>query len=138
MKNAQRTWITAIIGLAAVGLVIWLSPSPNYQARGILLPAQRIRPPISPNSVTLLSDPPFAGKVMGYINIERHYPASGNLAQRQIDQLAQKLAAQVGANTVVVNNFRLGAVTSSRYIYVFQATAYYAPTIKSVLESSNR
>jgi len=137
MTDKQRTWINAIIGLAAVAIVIWLSPSPDYQAHGILLPAQQTRSAISPDSVIQIANRPISAKLMGHINIERHYPSTNQKAQRQIGKLAQKLAAQVGANAIVVNSFRLGAVTRTRYIYVFQGTAYYAPLVKSTLEFSS-
>lgn len=138
MSQQQRVWISSIIGLIAVVLVVVLSPSPNYQARGILLPSKEVRTPISPSAVVQLPNRPFNGKVMGHINIERHYPASAQTAHKEIAELAKRLSAQVGANGFVVSLFRIGQVTSTTFIYVFQATAYYSPTVKSSLELSRQ
>jgi len=134
----SRLWISTVIGLLAVALVIWLSPAPNYKARGILLPAKQTQSAIAAQSVTALLPPPTAGKVMGYINIERHYAMDEGWARQEIHQLAQKLAAQVGANAFVVNFFGVGQVTSTQSIYIFRATAYSMPSIPSSMEPSLR
>ena len=134
MTEQQRKWTSGLIGFIAVLLIIWLSPSPVYKARGILLSTQTIRSPIAPSSVTQLSNRPFGASILGYINIERHYPAPNNLAHQEIVQLAKQLSSQVGANAFVETFFRVGQVTRSKYIYVFHATAYYVPTVQSSME----
>ncbi len=130
-----RLWISTVIGLLAVVLVIWLSPAPNYRARGILLPAKQTRPAIASQSVAALLQS-TAGKVMGYINIEHHYGAEEGSARQEIHELAQKLAAQVGANAFAVTFFGVGQVTSTQSIYIFRATAYSMPSIPNSTESS--
>ena len=134
MINGKRTWIATIVGLVAVTFVVWLSPKPIYKARGILLPAQQVYPPIPSHSVVQLMNRPYNAQVVGYLNIERHYPAPGSQAQQEIARLTQKLSAAVGANGFVVDLFRIGQVTSTKYVYVFRATAYHIPTVQSSME----
>lgn len=121
----NRLWITIVIASIAVIFVVWAAPTQHYQARGILLPAKNLRTPISPASVIRLQNRPMGSKILGYIHIERRYPANNQQAQQQIWQLAQNLAAKVGANGVIINLLQIANVSKGHYIYLFQATAIY-------------
>ncbi|MCB1827850.1 MAG: hypothetical protein KDH94_05415, partial [Coxiellaceae bacterium] len=78
MMEKARTWINLIAGLLAILIIIWLAPAPVYKARGILLPSENARAPISPDSVVLVANRPYKGQLLGHINIENHYPMPGN------------------------------------------------------------
>jgi len=135
VSKQSRVWISTIAGLLAVAIVVWLSPNPDYRAQGVLLPAKQAHSPLSPSSsVARIPNPPALGSFVGNISIERHYSASDQKAEQKIWGLAQKLAAEAGANAVVVKSLQISAVTSFSGIYLFKAVAYYSPPVQNRLE----
>jgi len=131
MKKTIRTWACLVLGLLAAAAAAWIAPDTVYRAHGILLPAREIRAPIGVGQVLRVETAPIEAQPIGSISIERHYStyrgSAPLLAEQEIWDLAAYYAAQVGANTIVINNLRLGQVTKNRFIYLFQATAYYVP-----------
>lgn len=135
MKTKGRLWISVVLGLLAIIILLLFVPRQVYRAAGVLLPAKQTQtqPAISPSAVVRMENSPVTSSLLGYINIERKYPAKGQLAQEQIWALAQKLAAQVGANAVVIKLFQVGGLTKGYYIYVFRGEAIYVPDVQSAL-----
>ncbi len=130
MAEKGRLWIIVIIALIAVIFVIWAAPSQYYQAQGVLLPAKQVRAATLSFSIVRLESRPIGSKLLGYIHIERRYSTKKQQAQQQIWQLAQNLAANAGANAIVINLFRVGSVTKGHYIYVFRGIALYMPNLQ--------
>jgi hypothetical protein len=123
IKN--RLWISVITGLVAVILIVWLSPSPNSNPHGVLLPAKtQLRVAISPLNVAQVSNPPVLADNLGKINIEQRDINDPLKAEQMIWQLAKKLAAQAGANAVYGKIWSIpGGATGA--FYIFHGTAYY-------------
>jgi len=128
LNSIKRLWISVSIGCIAVIVLIWAAPSPPYQARGVLLPAKQAKKASTPDaSIVRLQNRPTGSTLLGYVHIERHYSANNQQAQQQIWQLAQRLAATVGANAVVIRRFQIASITVGHDIYVFQAMALDVP-----------
>lgn len=131
--DKKRVWVSSIIGIIVVLILLWLIPAQKIQARGILLPSNTSRPSISENKVIFYSNPPNSYQTLGSLRIARHYSAGGTKqAEREILNLAKKLAAKAGANGVIVKLFAHsvpGVVPAAQAVYAFRATAVYSNDI---------
>ena len=125
MSIKNRVWVSTVMALFAVILIVWLSPSPNTNPHGILLPTDKQqRAAISPLSVVKLANQPILGNQLGHINIEQRDINDPIKAEQQIWGLAKKLAAQAGANAVYGQIWSVpGGPTGS--FYIFHGAAYY-------------
>jgi hypothetical protein len=105
----MRTVLSSVIGLLALALAIWSLPPLQIEPRGIFLPAGKTLQPISEQNVRFLDVPPLQFKSVGNIQITRHFSANSSddlkTAEEQILEKARQLAAQAGANGVVVRFF---------------------------------
>lgn len=128
----QSIWPLGIALLTAV--VLWpLAPSPNPHPSGILLPAaplgQVVR--LSSSEVTVFQVFPPAAQVVGTISTQIHYdaitPEADQMHLSLNMNLVRTLAAEAGANGVVVTeigrNFKAGPLDE----FVVQATAIRTP-----------
>lgn len=128
--DKKRVWVSSIIGIIVILILFWLIPSQTLQAKGILLPSKETRQPISEKDVIFYSNPPETYQNLGSIRVVRHYPAEQpKVAEKQMLDFAKKLAAQAGANGVVVKLFAHsvpGTVPAPQAIYSLQGIAIFS------------
>lgn len=124
MTRSQRTLFSGLLAALLMTLVFWAAPSPNYGAVGILLPAKTVHQPVPMSTVTQQQWAPINAQLVGQINIERRYGKGSYAEQKEIALAARQMAAQAGANVLVIKQFGVETVTSGHQIYVFRATAY--------------
>lgn len=120
------------IGLAillAVGLICWpLAPKPNPEVSGILLPSAPPKAPILPNQVQVLETMPAHATVLGTVNTKIYYSSLSN-AEEMADMnssinYAKTLAAEAGANAIVINALRSGMTESLGPLNSFVTQSY--------------
>jgi hypothetical protein len=98
-----------LIVFVVLALILWpLAPSPNKNAVGLLLPnGTATYQAISPGQVQVLATPPKGAHLIGEINTKIHYNSTSDASDdhnlQKCLSLAKTLAAQYGANFVVVN-----------------------------------
>lgn len=127
MTQSQRTLFSGCIAALVTALVFWWAPSPNYGAVGVLLPAKTAHQPVPASTVIQQQWAPVNAQLVGQINIEQRYSKGNYAEQKEIALAAREMAAQAGANVIVIKQFGVETVTSGHQIYVFRATAYYSP-----------
>lgn len=120
-----------LIVLAIVALVFWpLAPRPNTQASGLLLPQNtQVYPAIDPSQVIGTNSAPNNAKLVGIINTKIYYSSDTlpsdetNLNKSLI--LVRKLAAQYGANILVVTQIGTSVLAGPLDGFFVQAKAYH-------------
>lgn len=116
-------------GLLAVVFLIALTPRHDFTSKGIVLPAQHIRPAISPDDVTLYHQMPTAHvESLGQVRAELSFHTLNTETQDALFQKVKTLAAGVGANGVVINY--LVPDDGVRHMLMFIGTAIYLPRSK--------
>lgn len=125
-----RTLISGIIALLAIIVVGLTMPKISFEATGIALPSQLTLPATSPENVSIYSDEPLGNyQTLGLIRIARHYtPDDELLAQTEIKDKAKSLAADLGANAVIVRYFAHsmpGRAPADMAMYSFWGFAVY-------------
>jgi hypothetical protein len=129
MNESTKLWIALVFGLAAAIVVVWTAPKQVHQPKGIILPAEKIKPAISPDQVSFFQVAPFDYQSMGLIRISRYMGNKPSVAaEKEMLTEAKKLAAQVGANGVVVKQFfhtQPGTSPEGLNSYYFMGEAIY-------------
>lgn len=122
-----RSLISALFGIAAVCLLLALTPRSHIVPAGILLPAKNVRAPINPDSVTIYHQtPPEHFTVLGAVQIEQRFVTLDAATKNKLLQYAQDRAASVGANGLVINVFEPNQ-TEVGNVLSFMGTAIYIP-----------
>lgn len=125
---SKRTTPAVIIALFAVIGLNWIAPAYHYPPKGIVLPAQKTRPPNPANNVVIYTLAPMDFQTVGVVNIEKHYRLRERNAKEEIYQLAKMLASKVGANGVLIRRFIRTTPTlgdEAQANYYFQGLAIY-------------
>ncbi len=130
-SNVFRIWLGLIIGLLAVILLIWSAPKHANLPKGTILPAKNTLPATEATHINFYARIPDGARKLGTINIEQHALKPSQQDVQEIEALAKKLAATVGANGIAVKAFYFlppGMVPKQLAIYKFTGTAFYTPT----------
>lgn len=138
MASSERVQLLTcvILGLAAGLGVIYAAPSVSFQAKGIVLPAKKVRPATQADSIQMLSTLPVGAVRLGTIRISRHAKTQTKQAEEEIVNNAKALAAKVGANAIVVKQFyrsRPSGLTAALAAYGFTGIAVYVPRLSASL-----
>lgn len=136
-----RTLISSVIGILVILLVIASLPKYDYKPQGLLLPAKIAqKTPLTPDQVSLYPAAPIGAKVLGMIQIERHFSLDNTqAAQDEIINKAKELAASAGANGVYIRfiaHSTPNVTPSAQSIYKIWAYAIYTPVRTSALSLS--
>lgn len=107
-KDHIKQNLVGLTILFIVGVACWpLAPTPNTNPSGILLPTAPLKTAISSDQVQVLEVMPPHAQNLGIINTKLYYATLAQAEQNaDIDSsmnLAKQLAAQAGANGVVIN-----------------------------------
>lgn len=125
-----RTLICTVFGLAAVFLLWMFIPHQIFVPKGIVLPAEHIRAPISPNSVKIYSEPPIGNyQTLGSVRTELTFDVLDTKTKDLLIQKVKTLAASVGANGVIVT--LLVPNNGVRQMLMFIGTAIYTSSDRS-------
>jgi hypothetical protein len=128
-ENYLQNGLYALI-FAIVACLCWpLAPQANPNPTGILLPQGNAFASISSDQVQVGNTKPINAQLVGYIHTQLHYATtssqsdSTNLAKSI--NTAKKLAAQYGANIIVIN--MIGRTIESGPLdgFVIAADAYH-------------
>ncbi len=135
-EGGKRSIIAAVIAAVVVVAVYLSAPVMPIVPQGIVLPINKTLPPVSPTQVTFYTANtvmPMAYERVGYINVQLHSQSPSEPSELQLKHYIQQLAANVGANGIVVTLFGHtlpNQVPTSQASYVFRGTAIYSvPTI---------
>jgi len=122
-----RTTICTLMGVLALLVLFALTPKPVLAPKGIVLPAQQVRAPISADHVMIYHRAPSATTVtLGQIRVELGFNNQPNEDTKMaLFQKIKSLAASVGANGVIVNY--LVSNDGIRKMITFIGTAVYVP-----------
>jgi hypothetical protein len=131
LKISKDSVIQNIIGLIIivfVGVIAWpLAPKPNAHVSGILLPVSTLKSPIASNEVQVLQAMPVYAQVIGHINTNLYYDSISLKEESQDMALsinyAKMLAAQAGANAIVINQIGITGPVDPLDGFVVRATA---------------
>lgn len=123
-----RTLICTAAGLLAVIFLMIMTPSHSLLPKGILLPANLpIRSPINPDQVTLYIQTPQANFTqLGSVSVEQGFSELDDETKNLLVQKVKALAANAGANGVLVNV--LVPSSGVRQMMVFRGTAIHIST----------
>jgi hypothetical protein len=101
----QTRLITYAVVLILVLLLAWFgAPKREFVPRGLLLPeAVATYPAISPEQVRVTTTPAVIGTMVGTINAESYAPNATNDSVAALESYAVKLAADAGANELVIH-----------------------------------
>lgn len=125
---SPRVIISVLIALIAVAILLWLTPNQASVPHGIFLPGKISRPASNNFDVPLYINAPDNYQRLGLVRIVRHYSADNSqLAEQQIVDLARQMAAQAGANGIIVEFFAHSPpdTASSQAVYQFSGIAIY-------------
>jgi hypothetical protein len=105
-----RTMVVLLITLIIMGIIIWSMPPISIHPVGIFLPAnslKNIAPESSLNTVNLYSPltAPNHYDILGTVNIAYHTTTGTEEDAAIVQQYAQQLAANAGANGIIVKLF---------------------------------
>ena len=129
LSNIVRDFCAVVVGLVFIGLISWSIPAQVYQPCGVLLPTAKLLPAIDGAKIPIYVDAtlaPSRGRSLGWIHVMMYSEKPTPAGQEQVTDYARDLAAQAGANVVVINQFfhtvpqTIAAVQSA---YVFMGTA---------------
>lgn len=122
-----RVLICTVAGLLAVALLIVFVPQQPLLPKGMVLPAQKTRAAISPDQVTIYSQAPAGDFTrLGDISIEQGFTVLNEQTKALLMQKVKELAAQIGANGVIVT--MLMPNDGLRQMLVFRGAAIYVPS----------
>lgn len=122
-----RVLICTLAGILAVLILIITTPKQEFVAKGILLPAQQVRTPISPERVMIYSQAPQINFTrLGEVRAEIAFSTLDATTKEKIFEKVKTMAASVGANGVVINLMVPNDGVS--HMLTFIGTAIYMPT----------
>ncbi|MCX7121497.1 MAG: hypothetical protein NTZ67_06980 [Gammaproteobacteria bacterium] len=125
-----RTLTCTVAGLLAVLCLVAFAPKQIFMPKGIVLPAEHVRPSISADEVTILHQAPDGHfQSLGQVHVELGFETLGTQTRDALFQKVKTLAASVGANAVVVN--LLVPDDGLRHVLTFMGTAIYIPPARS-------
>jgi len=130
--QTHRIFYPVTIALISVIFLLFAAPAPDYEPRGIVLPAKEIEPPITDlDTIRVFTIPPITYRTLGVVRIEQYYSQTNPAAKGQLLELAKQLSAQVGANAVLLLALFPTPLTTEvegEVIYNLRALAISIPT----------
>ncbi|MCX7125858.1 MAG: hypothetical protein NTU49_09015 [Gammaproteobacteria bacterium] len=125
-----RSIVCTFAGLLAVVCLVAMAPQYQFSPKGILLPAEHVRPASSPDDVQIYQQAPAGNyQTLGQVHAELSFHTLSTQTRDEILQKAKTLAASVGANGVIVNY--MVPDDGVRHMVMFVGTAIYSPLARS-------
>lgn len=122
-----RVLICTVVGLCSVLLLLAMTPEIIYSPRGMVLPAKKVRAPISPHQVMIYDQAPSQSfERLGSVRAEIGFTALNQQTKDQLFNKVKSLAASIGGNGVVVNI--LVPNDGVRHVLTLMGTVIYLPT----------
>ena len=108
MSVQWRTILTAVLAAIVVWIMYLYTPAAVYLPHGLALPAKQVFSPTDPNAVQVVQGIATPYQEVGMVSIEMQYvPATSKQDVAHIIQKARQLAASIGANAIIVNQYSL-------------------------------
>src|SRR3989338_1091916 len=99
----MRNIVCTLVGIIAVIGLIMTTPKAIFSPKGMLLPAKQVRAPIPASAVKIYHQAPQSDfQVLGKVHAELHFTVLNTQTQDALLAKVKSLAAQVGANGVVI------------------------------------
>lgn len=117
-----------MVALVVVVVLLLLVPSTRYTPHGIVLPAKAAPNEPVQSHVVFLRQFPSSYQTIGTLRAEQHIVQNNQQEALRFADYVKHLAAQKGANAVVINKFGKvfpGGPESALRHYVFLGTAIY-------------
>jgi hypothetical protein len=122
MTTASRLLIYAATLIFVLMCAYFLAPATNFAPQGVFLPTTlKISTPIDPNNVNVSSGNNALGAIVGNIHVEAYVQNSPAVTEQAVIAYMQTLAAQNGADNVVINQAFNDPSSDTLHFY---ATAY--------------
>lgn len=107
-ETMRQNGISALLVILSTLVVLLLSPKIVYEPRGIISPLVEVTTPSAIDEVVAYRFPPIGARPVGFFSVEFFAGDDQIKAQEKMVEYAKKLATQVGANGVVVEQFSSG------------------------------
>lgn len=107
-ETMRQNGISALLVILSTIVVLLLSPKIVYEPRGIISPLVEVTAPSPVDEVVAYRFSPMGARPVGFFSVEFFAGEDQIKAQEDMVEYAKKLAAQVGANGVVVEQFSSG------------------------------
>jgi hypothetical protein len=121
-----RAWVCTIVAALALFVLIGFTPKQVFLPKGIVLPAEKVFPAISADSVTIYTQAPDVSMTrLGMVRAEVEFNTLTPQTKEQLFQKVKTMAASIGANGVVIN--LLVPDDRVRHMLTFIGTAVYIP-----------
>ncbi len=122
-----RVLICTVLALLSVCAVFLLAPTQDFSPKGILLPAEKVFPPISADQVTIYTQAPQAHVTqLGVVRVEVEFHTLNEQTKEMLFQKVKEMAATVGANGVIVT--MLVPDDGVRHMLTFIGNAVFVPS----------
>ena len=122
MTTTSRLLTYAATLIFVLVCAYFLAPKTNFTPRGVFLSTTlKTVAPVDPNSVNVSSSNDAAGTLVGNIHVEAYVQNSPAATEQAAIAYMQTLAAQNGANNVVINQAFNDPSSDTLHFY---ATAY--------------
>lgn len=113
-----------------VSVIYCFRPQYDFSMKGIALPLKPAVVPSDIQGIRFFPFPPVTYRALGTINIEQHFSGKGQITPAKIERYAKKLAANLGANAVIITAFghtSLSTAGPAQGLYVFRGVAARVP-----------
>lgn len=121
-----RVLICTLLAFIAVGTVFLLVPTQEFSPKGILLPGEKVFPPISADQVTIYEQAPQAHAIqLGVVRVEVEFHTLNEHTKKILFQKVKEMAATVGSNSVIIT--MLVPDDGVRHMLTFIGNAVYIP-----------
>lgn len=127
MKSLQalnRNLVYFIVALVVGGAIYLSRPTMPVTPHGIFLPSTDTKyTPRAPTDVQAYTKLPSGSKIIGNVRVELHFNHDTDSAQNAVLNYAESLAAEGGANGLVIDTFfgTPQAGLEQRYIFIGKA-----------------
>ncbi|MSP53833.1 MAG: hypothetical protein EXR81_06265 [Gammaproteobacteria bacterium] len=113
-----RSCVYLIVFAIVLAIAWWGTPSRDFTPHGILLPtAKTTYAAVDPQTVSVSQGLGVNGTVIGTVNIEAYAPAATRDVEMAAVQYATKLAAQAGADQLIVTQFLTDPQSKTLILY---------------------
>ena len=124
MLTHYRNSVYIVVALLAIGFMYLVRPADPIDPVGIFLPTSKtVYSQIDINQVQVMKTSPAGAHIIGAVRVEMHVDKDTTKQEQRVVEYARELAANAGANGLVIRTFRMlgPAGLEQRYMLIGQA-----------------